>query len=169
MKTAEIRRLRADEWDVLRKVRLSALAESPDAFATTWEEASARPEGWWREWAERSASGAEQAMFLAWDGGSPVGIVGAFRDEGDCHVISMWVDPGARGRGLGLSLLEAAVRFAGGSEVVLRVEDGNAAARRLYERSASPTRGRLRRSTRRRACSSGSSGWLADDAGRRRQ
>ena len=55
----------------LRETRLRALAEAPDAFETRYEETVQRPEEWWIDWAERSAAGHGQAMFLAWDGGTP--------------------------------------------------------------------------------------------------
>src|SRR6266404_4343892 len=77
----EVRRVEADEWEALRDTRLRALADAPDAFGTTYTEALARPEQWWRDWAQSSADGPAQAMFLAWDGDRPVGIVGAFREE----------------------------------------------------------------------------------------
>jgi ribosomal protein S18 acetylase RimI-like enzyme len=72
-------------------------------------------------------------MFLAWEG-VPVGIGGAFGEDGGVRVISMWVDRGARGRGIGWALLDATVAFAGEAEVLLSVTDGNEVARRLYER-----------------------------------
>ena len=124
----------AAEWEALRDTRLRALADAPDAFGTTHAEAVARPELWWRDWAERSASGADQAMFLAWDGDRAVGIAGAFRDESHYQVISMWTDPQQRGRGIGRALLEAAVAYGGDEEIRLSVTDGNDSARQLYER-----------------------------------
>jgi ribosomal protein S18 acetylase RimI-like enzyme len=130
----EVRRVRADEWEELRDTRLRALADAPDAFATTHAEACARPEQWWRDWARRSAEGAEQAMFLAWLEGKPIGIAGAFRTGGRIDVIAMWTSPEQRGEGVGRALLDAAVAFAGEAEVHLGVTETNAGARRFYER-----------------------------------
>lgn len=129
----EVRRVRADEWEALRHTRLRALADSPDAFATTHAEASGRSAKWWRDWAERSATGGEQAMFLAWKDNRPAGIAGAFREGGLVYVISMWTAPDARGSGIGRALLDAAVDFAGDAEVRLSVTETNSAARRFYE------------------------------------
>src|SRR5690242_20690222 len=86
----EVRRVQPEDWEALRDLRIRALADAPDAFATTHADALARPEEWWRDWATRSAGGDAQAMFLAWDGGEPCGIAGAFVDEGRFRVISMW-------------------------------------------------------------------------------
>lgn len=130
----DVRRVRAEEWEVLRDTRLRALADAPEAFATTHADAVARPDQWWRDWARRSATGDEQAMFLAWKGDAPVGISGAFRSGDRVDVISMWTDPDERGRGIGQALLEAAVAFAGEADVRLSVTETNAAARRFYER-----------------------------------
>jgi ribosomal protein S18 acetylase RimI-like enzyme len=131
---AEVRRVREEEWQALRDTRLRALADAPTAFGTTHAEAVARPDAWWRQRAADAAAGREQAMFLAWEHGKPVGIAGAFREGSICNVISMWTDPQRRGGGIGRALLEAAVTFAGDGEIVLSVTEGNDAARRLYER-----------------------------------
>ena len=134
MPEIEIRRVRTEEWEALRDTRLAALADSPDAFATTHAEAAARPSGWWREWARGSAAGDEQAMFLAWQGREPIGIAGAFRKARRVYVISMWTAPEARSRGIGRALLDAAVAFAGDCEVRLSVTETNRSAWRFYER-----------------------------------
>jgi ribosomal protein S18 acetylase RimI-like enzyme len=130
----EVRRVRVHEWAALRDTRLRALADAPDAFATTYAEACARPEQWWRDWARRTAGGADQAMFLAWLERRPIGIAGAFRTGGRIDVISMWTTPERRGEGVGRALLDAAVAFAGEAEVHLGVTETNAGARRFYER-----------------------------------
>ena len=136
----EVRRVRAEEWQELRDVRLRALADAPDAFGTTHTEATARPECWWKDWTADSADGTAQAMFLAWEGAEAVGIAGAFGDDRRIDVISMWTDPAHRGRGVASALLDAAIEFAGGAAVYLSVTESNDAARRLYERRGfSPT------------------------------
>jgi ribosomal protein S18 acetylase RimI-like enzyme len=134
--TVEIRRVRTDDWETLRDVRLHALSESPDAFRTTHDQALARDEQWWRDWADVSATCDDQAMYLAWLDGKGVGIAGVYSGMDGWQVISMWVDPAHRGRGAGGRLLDEAVGFArahGAGEVLLSVTDGNDVARRLYE------------------------------------
>ena len=76
-------------------------------------------------------------LFLAWRNDVPVGIAGVF-DEGDgtAQMVSVWVDPGHRGRGVGRALTDGALRYAGARGFAcmrLWVTDGNTRARRLYE------------------------------------
>jgi ribosomal protein S18 acetylase RimI-like enzyme len=133
----DVRRVRVEDWRALRDVRLAALADAPTAFGSTHAGALERPDDWWVEWCERSATGDEQSMVLAWDETTPVGMAGVYRtDDGTWQVISMWVEPDARGRGIARALLDVVVRFArqqGAGEIVLGVTDGNDAARGLYE------------------------------------
>jgi GNAT superfamily N-acetyltransferase len=132
----EVRRVRPEEWQALRDVRLRALEEAPDAFATRFADARERPDDWWTDWAARSAEGDGQAMFLAWDGAAPVGIVGTFvAENGRRWLIAMWTDPGARGRGVGRALIEAVASFARSAdsrELFLQVIEGNDSAASLY-------------------------------------
>jgi len=133
----QIKRVTSDEWGELRDIRLAALQESPDAFGGTYAASVARTDEWWVEWARKSAESDEQAMFLAWDGETPVGIAGTFFDDPDWVVIAMWVAPTRRGEGLGRRLLDAVVEFQrgrGATESVLGVVEGNGAAQALYER-----------------------------------
>jgi GNAT superfamily N-acetyltransferase len=132
----EIRRVRFDEWQALRDLRLHALEDAPSAFATRLDEARVRPEQWWQEWAARSAEGRGQAMFLGWEGEVPRGIAGTFvENDGRRWLISMWTEPAARGLGVGRALVEAIAAFAraaGSTELLLEVTAGNDAAHALY-------------------------------------
>lgn len=131
-----IRETRHDDWRLLRDVRLRALAEAPYAFLTTLEEASAHPDGHWRE---RAAPTADRVTFVADAGERFDGLVAGFLD-GDpttVHLVSMWVAPELRGSGIAAQLVESVVGWArgrGAARVVLLVEAGNDRARRLYER-----------------------------------
>jgi len=132
----EVRRVRPDEWDALRDTRLRALEDAPEAFATRFEEARLRPDDWWIDWAARSAIGDSQAMFLAWEGAAPLGMVGTFvAENGRRWLIAMWTDPAARGRGVGRALVEATAEFAraaGSDHLFLQVMEGNESAASLY-------------------------------------
>ena len=93
MQDAQVRRVRGADWRALRDVRLSALADSPDAFGSTLEREQAFGDTEWQEWARDAAAGTAEILVLAWLENEPVGIVGAFAEEwrDHIHLIAMWV------------------------------------------------------------------------------
>jgi ribosomal protein S18 acetylase RimI-like enzyme len=135
MKPIEIRPLLASEWQVLKDLRIRALTDAPDAFGPTAQDAGSQPDDYWQRGAQRSAKG-DQRLFIACSGEDPVGLVSAVRDpEAAGHIGAMWVDPRARGSGLGRRLLEVACDWLGKrgcARLVLSVTDGNARAESLY-------------------------------------
>jgi ribosomal protein S18 acetylase RimI-like enzyme len=132
----EARQAQAADWQALRQLRLRALADAPDAFASTLEAELAFPDEVWRQ---RAEGGPASANFIAREGGVDVGLAGVFAEPdapGRMHLVSMWVDPRYRRRGVARVLVDQAVRWAAqrrAREVVLWVADHNTAARRLYE------------------------------------
>jgi GNAT superfamily N-acetyltransferase len=136
-----VRRIRADEADALRAVRLRALADTPLAFGSTHAREAAYPRERWLAWARDSAAGAAHATFLAVDGAdAPVGLAFAIVDPGagPAHLYSMWVAPEARGRGAGAALVGTVIewtRTSGARTLRTAVTIGNDAAARLYERA----------------------------------
>jgi ribosomal protein S18 acetylase RimI-like enzyme len=132
----EIRRVRTNEWQLLRDLRLASLADAPTVFGATYAVSAARDDAWWIDWAGRGAESETQATMIAWDGGAPAGLAGVFESEGRWQVVAMWVAPARRGRGAGRMLLDSVVAFArdrGAEDIFLGVVAGNDAARALYE------------------------------------
>ncbi|WP_405162155.1 GNAT family N-acetyltransferase [Nocardia sp. NBC_01499] len=131
--TIDVRLLTADEWEVFRRVRLRALADTPQFFGSTLAEAQGRTEGDWR------AALLDRAQFVASAEGAELGTVAGISDpERDgVHLISMWVAPEARGTGVSDLLVRAVIDLAvadGHSAVWLEFADGNVVAERLYLR-----------------------------------
>ena len=132
----QIRKLQSADWDLLRIVRLRALADSPDAFSTRLAEDQALGESEWR-----SRAGDESvAQYLAISpDGTGLGMAVGARHTGyekAAGLFGMWVAPEVRGRGIGRSLVMAVVdwaRQAGYVRILLDVGDANAAAIRLYD------------------------------------
>ncbi|MFC0555660.1 GNAT family N-acetyltransferase [Planotetraspora thailandica] len=135
MTDVEIRRLVPGEGERYRKIRLKALADSPEAFASTYDKEAAFPA---ERWEERLVG--EVATLVAVTDGVDAGIVGVIPGSGEhplrAHLIAMWVDPAIRGRGAGGRLVDAALsqaRKMGAEEVELWVVDGNEPAIALYK------------------------------------
>jgi GNAT superfamily N-acetyltransferase len=120
----------ADEWELLRTLRLASLLESPAAFASTYEEEAELPAPVWRQRTSRLA--------VAFCDGEPVGLVGVIESEEQTpELIAMWVAPSARHSGAGAALVTWAmqrVREMGHPAVELWVADGNDDAARPYRR-----------------------------------
>jgi ribosomal protein S18 acetylase RimI-like enzyme len=139
----EIRRAGPDDWMTLRDLRLAALADTPTAFASTLERESGYDEPRWRQLI------AGFACFMAWDGDQAAGLAGGLLlDNGEWHVISMWVSPRARGSGVAHQLIEAVaehVKAEGARKVSLWVTDGNDRARVFYERAGFRPTGKRQR------------------------
>jgi RimJ/RimL family protein N-acetyltransferase len=133
--TISTRRIRPDDARLLKRVRLAALLDSPSAFASTFERESKATDERWDELATERSAGTDHATFFAQAGDDVVGLVGAHRvDAQTVDLVSMWIVPVARGRGVGAVLVETVVEWADGSTVELWVTKGNDAAQRLYER-----------------------------------
>ena len=132
-----VRRPRADEVGLLRALRLRALREDPDAFAESYEKARARPLQAWTAWAADES----RDVLVAIDGERWVGMVACrLRDElpDGAWLTALWVDPSARGTGLGARLVEAVADWArkrGRRTLDLSVTTNNAGAAAFYARA----------------------------------
>jgi ribosomal protein S18 acetylase RimI-like enzyme len=134
-----IHRVETPEWEVLRDIRLRALADSPDAFGSTLERELAFDEAMWRSRCVTSTS------YLAECDGVTCGLVAAFCPTGDStetersslELVSMWVAPQYRRRGIAAQLVNEVLELARrehAESVTLWVAEGNGAAGALYER-----------------------------------
>ena len=130
-----LRVLAPDDWETWRAIRLEALAEAPDAFASRladWEHA---PPDRWRARLERRGS----LHLVAFDGDAAVGMVSGMPgdDASTAWLLSMYVTASARGRGVGSLLVGAVEQWAlerQAEQLWLEVVADNHPARRLYER-----------------------------------
>jgi ribosomal protein S18 acetylase RimI-like enzyme len=119
----EIRRLRSDEADRLRELRLRALQDSPWAFGSWYARELEYGPDWWEARARQDG----EVLYVAEDGDALVGMAGGFfPQEGVVMLWGMWVAPEARGRGLGRRLVELVIAWArevGAATIRLDVTD----------------------------------------------
>jgi ribosomal protein S18 acetylase RimI-like enzyme len=134
--TPEVVRADPEDWAAVREIRLRALLDAPDAFASRLDDERDRPEALWRQ----RLSSSDASTFLAVDEGDPVGLVTVYRDPDDrtcAHLVSLWVSPDHRRSGVATSLTETVLdwaRLADVQTVDLWVTENNQGARHLYER-----------------------------------
>ena len=130
-----LRRLGPDDWRLFRELRLQALAEAPDAFSATladWCGARDVEERW------RSRLVSVPFNLIVRLDGAAAGMISAMRvDPERIELLSMWVAPWARGRGVGDALVGAALRWAineRATAATLAVYWSNSSALKLYRR-----------------------------------
>jgi GNAT superfamily N-acetyltransferase len=116
------------------------LREEAAYFSTRYEDAVREPEAVWRTWTADAAEGADKVLFVAEEGDAVLGVVGGFRrlDPTEVQLVSLWVVPEARGRGVAQSLIQAVAGWArgrGAERVFLFVQEANAPGRALYLRA----------------------------------
>jgi ribosomal protein S18 acetylase RimI-like enzyme len=139
-RTPTVRRLAAHEWRLYRDLRLRALADTPDAFERTFDEARALPDDAWRARLAEGAS-SKRSLPLVAELYEPVGLAWgriAPEDPETTHVFQMWVAPSGRRQGAGRLLLDTIVAWATENRtryVALGVTLGDTPAARLYARA----------------------------------
>jgi ribosomal protein S18 acetylase RimI-like enzyme len=146
-----------DDWQALRDIRLEALRDAPSAFGSSYEREAAFGEP---DWLRRIARGGNFLAFIPEVRASevrasevrasevrasePAGLIGGYPETADIvELVSMYVRPKARGRGVGEALVAAVFAWAQARDaktVHLWVTESNDPARALYERCGfSPT------------------------------
>lgn len=134
-----IERIRADQADVLRDLRLSGLEEAPSAFGGRYDEIASRPEQYWAEHVAHYADSDDAATFLLYRAGRAVGMTGAYLEGGrrdHAYICNMWVDPVFRRGGAGARLVDTANRWLadkGAERINAWVVETNQTALRFYE------------------------------------
>jgi RimJ/RimL family protein N-acetyltransferase len=148
-----VRRVRADEWRLVRELRLAATAD-PDAaiaFLESHEDVAARGDDFWHERTRLAADGETVAQLVAEIEGDPVGSLsvliratgqtdqpGRFVDDRRAMVVGVWVRPDSRGSGAIDALLSAAAAWVfdlGLRRLQLDVHRDNLRAQVAYRRS----------------------------------
>ena len=129
-----LERMKPQQWQRARAVRLQALGDAPDAFGSTLTDELKMPD---EQWQSRLAA-RDAATFIAALDDHDIGIaVGAPYDDA-AGLFAMWVAPEARGKGIGDALIATVVNWAnenGFQRILLDVGDWNQSAINLYKRN----------------------------------
>ena len=136
-----VRKLRAEDGQAYRALRLRGLKEFPPAFAESYDEFAKRPASSVASTLEDPA-GLRHVFGAFSDADELVGIVGVTRDALEKmrhkgYIWGMYVAPEHHGRGIAKRLLEAAIAQARGmpglEQLRLIVGEANAGACALYQ------------------------------------
>lgn len=131
-----VRRATPSDAQLVKSLRLAALAGAPDAFGSTFEREAAFADD---VWIERLRPDAPPTF--VWDDGDGLRAMAVGVIDGDDPLVAflyaMWVEPSCRGSGVGAAIVDAVCEWAAGegSAVVrLHVSPSNHTAERLYAR-----------------------------------
>ncbi len=131
-----VRAIEPDGWQAWRAMRMRALEDAPAAFTASladWSGSNDTEERW------RARIESVELNLVAELGVRLVGMVSATTlVDGAVELLSLWVDPDARGWGIGDALVEEVVRWAdhsGADAVVLDVFGDNDRAIACYLRN----------------------------------
>jgi ribosomal protein S18 acetylase RimI-like enzyme len=135
-----VRRIQIGEGDLLKRIRLTSLRESPAAFVSTYESALNRTSESWSQQADSTAQGSDRATFIAFSGDSPIGIAALYRDKGTIdmgEVFQVWVSPEYRSKGVAADIMDTVFRWAGENgfrAIRATISKGNERALRFYRK-----------------------------------
>ncbi len=133
-----VRKFEGHEFLTYRRLRLSALEESPDAFSSTLAEEQSRTDG---DWASRLRAACDSGFdlpLIGYVGAEAAGLAWGKVDGSDrtiVNVYQMWVAPEYRSHGLARLLLQTIVAWATSlpaRSVQLGVVCDDSPAMRLY-------------------------------------
>jgi len=132
--TLRIRLCGIDDWEELRTIRLEALADTPEAYGSTYEESVRWSDAQWKN------SAATRLYYFAERDGRVVGMVsGGYNDAhpGTRWLYGMYVTPAERGSATAALLVHSMGEWAkshGVGEIYLHVGSTVPRARAFYEK-----------------------------------
>ncbi len=131
-----VREVTAGDAEAFRDIRLEALRDAPEAFGSTYAREVAFAEA---DWQRRIARGGNFLGYLPEASATePAGLIGGYQEDPETvELVSMYVRPRARGRGVGEALIATVIDWAAARNatfVHLWVTEPNKPARLLYER-----------------------------------
>jgi len=123
-----------EDWRRARSLRMRALADAPEAFASTLEREASLTRQEWR------ARLTQSHWLVASCQGQDIGLAAGIVSDraGALELVGMWVDPAARGSGVARELISCVASWAaayGAHVLTLWVVESNAAAIAAYTRT----------------------------------
>ncbi|HZZ41598.1 MAG TPA: GNAT family N-acetyltransferase [Tepidisphaeraceae bacterium] len=147
-----IRSLKESDLRAYVAIRLEALRDHPASFGSSYDDQHADSDETWLARIHHYIDGIDSQIFVADSGtGEFAALLGVYRESGSkirhaAYVVSVYVRPAYRGRGLVDRLLEAALAWCRERQIILlrlTVTTTNLPAIRCYQRLGFQTTGTL--------------------------
>jgi ribosomal protein S18 acetylase RimI-like enzyme len=129
----EIRRIKANEWEVFKSLRLTALQQDGNQFGQSYEQVKDYSDDRWKEETKKAAESADFFLVLAFEVDKPIGITGCVRTPDFGKIFTVWVGPAYRGKGIGRLLISTIMAIARCELYKLMVVQDNLPAIKTYE------------------------------------
>ncbi len=133
------RSIKANEWQAYRDMRLRALQDSPEAFASTHESEAARADEDWAARVAAALASGNDLVLLAFKEDQACGLAWCklpLAEIAVADLYQMWVDPALRGQGAGTALIEHVLAWArekGAKRIRLGVTYAPTPAMQMYK------------------------------------
>lgn len=133
-------KIKEDEWQKYKKVRLEALKNDPQAFGSSYDRENKKSDNEWKEKLMLSNTADSKKIFVGIDNDSngflAIGAAYAENDLGEWNLIAIYVDPKHRGQGISKILSSEIINTLKARRnvrrLILRVNVNQQAAVNLY-------------------------------------
>jgi len=111
--TTLIKRLRENDWQELRAIRLKALHSDPAVFGSNYQKEAIMTEADWKNWLRTN----DGAIFMLYENTRPIGMTAIAVDRDDptnkkAILWGSWLESHARGKGLSEMMYRERIRWA---------------------------------------------------------
>ena len=129
----EARRIKTNEWQVFKSLRLPALKGDGDQFGQSYDKMKEYGDERWKEDTRKAAVSDEFYIVIGFEEQKPIGMSACIKRDDFGKIIAVWVEPESRGSGMGRVLVEETMNVVQSKTYELTVVDGNMPAISTYE------------------------------------
>lgn len=124
MDNLEIIKLKPEDWQYYRYLRLEALQNDPQAFGSSYQDNLQKPDSYWHGRLEDAVDGKKSWLLFAKENDRLIGMIGAFvEDEKDvAEIISLYVTKNERGKGVSQELMTGILQEIGQNDSIRKAK-----------------------------------------------
>ena len=135
-----ISKITATEWKIYKRIRLEALLDSPQAFATKYEDAVNRGSESWKKQCSDMEQGDSAFAFIGYLDNVPISLCGLYRNKTnfeEWEIVQVWTVKNFRGKGISEKMFVYAIDWAKNKNIkklLAKVYSDNIRAKKFYEK-----------------------------------